>query len=229
MSLVGEIFAKEFAEKENVDWKNVMQALASYKHLTPDVRLELSGLKIFGGKILDEFIKFTRNFHPKYKIIYTNYNDKIFGLVGSEEEVTNRIKTEFEKKVKIFPSLVKIAKEFVGRLFEKFYALDLLEPVILLRGSASPKSNNLFIYYEKDGEKIFISDVDLEIILSCTSYEIKKYIKKEAYDFSLKTRVPINTHVTNFSSVDKGSFKYSYPLIFPAEFSYQNIFQFPNL
>jgi hypothetical protein len=213
MSLLGEIFAKKFAEKENVDWENVMQALASYKHFSPDVRLEISGLKNLGRKILDEFLKFKINFKPKF-IVDTNYNDglKIFSLVGSEEEIVNRIKYEIERKREIFPFLLKNAKEFTSRLIRNLY---MFEPMILLRGSASPKSNNLFIYYEKSGKKIFVSDADLEIFFPYVPDEIKKYIKEEAYDFSLKTKIPINTHITNFSLIDKGSFKYSYPLFVP--------------
>jgi len=167
MSLLGEIFAKKFAEKENVDWENVMQALASYKHFSPDVRLEISGLKNLGRKILDEFLKFKINFKPKF-IVDTNYNDglKIFSLVGSEEEIVNRIKYEIERKREIFPFLLKNAKEFTSKLIKNLY---MLEPMILLRGSASLKSNNLFIYYEKGGKKIFASDVDVEMIFSFTS------------------------------------------------------------
>jgi hypothetical protein len=214
MSLLGEIFSKQFAEKENVDWENVMQALASYKHFSPDVRLKLSGLKNLGRKILDEFVEFKINFKSKFRIVDINYNDglKIFSLVGSEEEIANRIKDEIERKRKIFPFLFKNAKEFTSRLIKNLY---MLEPIILLRGSASPKSNNLFIYYEKGGKKIFASDVDLEIFLPYVPDEIKKYIKEEVYDFSLKTKIPINTHITNFSLIDEGSFKYSYPLFVP--------------
>jgi hypothetical protein len=213
MSFVGEIFSQQFAERENVSWENVMQALASYKHLTPDVRLELSGLKHLGEKILHEFVEFMMNFKPEFEIIYTSNNGlKIFGLVGREEEIVKRIKNEDKKKKEITPFLIKNVKEFADELVKKLY---IFEPMIFLRGSASPKSNNLFIYYEKNGQKIFISDVDLEIVLPYVSIEIKKYIKEEAFKFSLKTKIPINTYVTDFSSIDEGLFKYGYPLFVP--------------
>jgi hypothetical protein len=55
----------------------------------------------------------------------------------------------------------------------------------------------------------------VEIVLPYIPIEIKKYIKEEAFKFSLKTKIPINTYVTDFSSIDEGLFKYGYPLFVP--------------
>jgi hypothetical protein len=54
MSLVVEIVAKKVGEKEKLDWRRIVQLLASYKGSTPDVRRDLSGLKNLEEKILLE-------------------------------------------------------------------------------------------------------------------------------------------------------------------------------
>jgi hypothetical protein len=209
MSLLGEIFAKEFA-KEKMDWRRVMQVLASYnwKNGNFDVRLELSGLKGYEEKILYDFFEFLLNSKKPY---YETDKSKVFAWVGDEKEIGERIKTELEKKKKIQPFLIKTAERFANKLEREFYMLD---PIVFLRGSASPKSPKIFWYYESKDETIFISDIDLEFILPYDK-EILEYVKNEAYRFSLTNKIPINVYFSELSSMDEGIFNYGYPLLIP--------------
>jgi len=91
--------------------------------------------------------------------------------------------------------------------------------MIFLRGSASPKSPKLFIYYDdENGKKIFVSDVDLDVLLPCyPDREIKEYVKREARKFSLERKIPIDAFITRIPSIDEGLFKYGYPLLVSCE------------
>ena len=209
MSLVAEIIAKELGEKENLDWRRIMQLLASHKG-SSDVRRDLSGLGNLEEKILRECVS-------SLEKLEKDYNKKlgIFDLIGDKEEIEERMKIESERKRKILPFLHENAREFANRIAENLYVLT---PMIFLRGSASPRSPKLFIYYDENGKKIFVSDVDLYIILPCyPEREIKEYVKREAYKFSLEREIPIDVFITTISSIDKGLFKYGYPLLIPYE------------
>jgi hypothetical protein len=211
MSLVAEIIAKHLGEKEKLDWRRIVQLLASYGGSTSDVRRDLSGLKEWEGKILREYVSCLEK-------LESGYGKKldIFDLIGNEKEVAERTKIEIERKRKILPFLVKNAGEFANRIGKNLY---ILTPMIFLRGSASPRSPKLFIYYEGgSGEKIFVSDVDLNVLLPCyPDREIKEYVKKEACKFSLEREIPIDVFIAPISSVDEGLFKYGYPLFIPYE------------
>jgi hypothetical protein len=91
------------------------------------------------------------NFKPEFEIIYTSNNGlKIFGLVGREEEIVKRIENENKRKKEITPFLIKNVKEFAEELVKKLY---MLRPIVALRGSASPKSNNLSSTMKKMDKK----------------------------------------------------------------------------
>lgn len=212
MSLVGELFAKEFGEKEGVCWQRVMQVLASYnwKNGKFDVRLYLSGLKGMELKILSEYLKFL----PKLRVVYNKHNYKIYDLVTNSLDAYKRMEKEKERKKKILPFIIKRAKEFSKELVRN---IGLLEPMIFLRGSASPRSKKIFWYYDSP-ELIFVSDVDLEIIVPEVNTEIIHYSRNEAYNFSVKSKIPINVYFKRFSNLDEGLVKYGYPLSLPYKF-----------
>ena len=215
MSLVGELFAKDYAKERNLDWQRVMQVLASYnwENRTYDVRLELSGLKGLEEDIIYNFLTFmaTEINHLTRKNYY-DFEKKIFSFLGSPKEIVKRIEIEEKKKEKILPTLVNNAKEFAVKLGKELY---MLEPMIFLRGSASPKSRKIFWYYEKNQERIFVSDIDIEVVICDFNNDVFNYARKEAYEFSLKNKIPINIHFMTFSNMDKGLFDYAYPLFIP--------------
>jgi uncharacterized protein YuzE len=211
MSLLGEIFAKEFAKDKGIDWRRVMQVLASYnwENGNFDVRLKLSGLEDMKEKILYGFFEFLLNSKNTY---YETDKSKVFAWVGDEKEIGERIKTELEKKRKIQPVLIKNAEKFTNELIRELCVLD---PIVFLRGSASPNCPKIFWYYKLKDEIIFISDIDLEFVLHYFDEEILKYVKNKAYRLSLTNKIPINVHFSELSSMDEGIFNYGYPLLIP--------------
>jgi hypothetical protein len=214
MSLVSEVFAKNFAKDKKVDWQRVVQLLASYNWETQvfDVRAKLSGLEDLEEKTLEAFLEFLKELREPYLSMNKSL---VFSLLGTEAEVDKRIKEEIEKKVKIKPFLIETLKKFASELVGK---IDYIEPIIFLRGSASPNSPKIFWYYEDKKEKIFISDVDLEFVLPYFEIEILDYMKWEAYKFSLREKIPVNVHFTKISDLDDGIFKYGYPIFIPYRF-----------
>jgi hypothetical protein len=117
MSLVAEIIAKELGEKENLDWKRIMQLLASSKG-SSDVRRDLSGLGNLEEKILRECVSSLEKLERDY-----NKKLNIFDLIGDKEEIEERMKIESERKRKILPFLVENAGEFANRIAENLYVL----------------------------------------------------------------------------------------------------------
>jgi len=214
MSLVGEIFAKEYVENKKIDWRRVVQLSASYnwENGNFDVRLQLSELEDLKEEILKEFLKFFRNLKEPYLPFGKS---PLFYFQGSEEEIWSRIKREIEKKKKIQPLIIETAKKFTNELVRKLYILG---PMVFITGSASPRSNKIFWYYEDKNENIYISDVDVEILFPYYEKEILDSVKKEAYNFSLNEKIPINVHLTPVQDADKKIFRYGYPIFIPNEF-----------
>jgi hypothetical protein len=212
MSFVAEIIAKYIGEEEGIDWRRIVQLIASFKNFPyDDVRVELSGLRDIKEKIFYESLKYLIELRKVYKIENLGY----FDLVGSEEEKEERRKKEIIRKRKIFPYLLRNAQDFVKMLIEDLYTIPLMA---ILRGSASIRSPKLFIYYEENKKIIFISDVDIYIILPFyPEREVREYVKRKAYEFSLKTEIPINPYVTHISSIDNSFIKYGYPLLIKIE------------
>jgi hypothetical protein len=203
MSFVAEVIAKDIGKREGIDWRRIVQLLASYKNFSPDVRRELSGLKDIEMKILDESFNLLIKLEEIYKRKLS-----FFDLVGSKEEIEERIKNEIKRKREIFPYLLENVRRFINELDRNLFIFSLM---IFLRGSASPRSPKLFIYYEENGEKIFVSDIDIDIIFPFyPGREIEEYIKRKAYRFSLETGIPINPCVKDISSIDRGLFRYGY-------------------
>jgi hypothetical protein len=219
MSLVGEVFAKEFAREKKIDWRRVMQLLASYNWDTEifDVRLKLSGLENLKEEILKAFIKFLMNLKESYLFVNKSI---LFSFLGDKSEIEKRIKSEIEKKVKIQNILIENSKKFTSELVRKIYVL---EPMVFLRGSASPKSSKIFWYYEDEKEKIFISDIDLEIVLPDFDKKLLNYFNSEAYKFSLKEKVPINVYLTRVSELGNDVFSYGYPVFIPYNFYQRSV------
>jgi hypothetical protein len=209
---VGEIFAKKFAKNFGVNWQRVMQVLASYnfESNTFDVRLELSGLKNLKEKILFDFLNFVSQPGKTYRDAYNP-----FALLGTQREIDDRIRIEMKKKSEVKSLIISEAKKFSTELAKNFHEL---EPMIFLRGSASPRSRKIFLYYD-DEEKIFVSDIDIQILLPYITSELINYSIRKAYDFSLKNRIPINVYCSHLSQIGDGLIKYGYPLFIPYEFN----------
>ncbi len=211
MSLVGELFAKEFGKKIGKDWRRIMQVLASYnqKSDTFDSRLKISGLNEFKDEIMREFLNFYLELKNKTRICFLNKKYPPFGLVGDEKRIIERIEKEKKRKFRILPYILEKVNEFLNSLPDNFYKLN---PLIFLRGSASPRNEEkIFWYYTHKNEKIFISDIDIHILLPYAFREIRNWLKLKARRFSISNKIPINPYVTHYSK-DKSISKLWYPL-----------------
>lgn len=200
MSLVGELFAKEFGEKIGKDWRRIMQVLASYnqKNKTFDCRLEISGLVKEKDKIIRAFYNFCFDLERKTRIKFVNRKKyPPFGLVGKGKEIEKRIERERRKKFKILPYVLKKVDEFLDSLPDFFYELN---PLIFLRGSASPRTKKIFWYYVDKGKIYFLSDIDLQVVLPYGLEKIAQWLKLKARKFSVSNEIPINPFVTHYSA-----------------------------
>jgi len=210
MSFVIEIFAREYGKEKRVDYRRVVQALASYNwgNGKCDVRLKLSGLENQIDDILPAYKNFLKDFLKEldYNLGFIAHKFH-FNLVGNSEEVLRRIKYEIDKKMKILPYLIRQSREFAKKV-EKETCLD---QIVVLTGSASPKINKLFIYYDTN-EKIFVSDVDLRFYLPYVDEDIIKFVNHLAYEFSLKTKIPINSWVENLYKIPDEVLKFGIPI-----------------
>lgn len=215
MSFLIEVFAKEWSEKIGVDYRRIAQGLASWDFRSGyDVRLELSGLEDIIPRILPEYEKFLVSCFSE-----NNYKFEAHKLhftpVGSEDEILKRIEIEMAKKREIVPYLIEESREF-SREVEKEIQLDIM---CFLRGSGSPKTNKIFLYYKNGDDIIFVSDVDLTFLLPYVDRDIINLVKELSYEFSLKNRIPINPWLEEFNGIDN-IFNKSVPVYI----SYERIF-----